>query len=255
MTARQHRARRLAWEGCLNARDLGGYPTLDGQETRWRAIVRSDDPARLTRAGQEALIAYGVRTIIDLRLPHEIAAYPHPFGEPGTHGITYVHRSFIEPGVPPPPNLDDLSLFENYRGMLDRFQTSVGAIMQTIATAAEGGVLAHCAIGRDRTGLTCALLLEVAGVDRATTAADYALSAECLEPETAEWLESGPGDRDEREQILAKNHPRAEVIIEILEHLDDRYGGVENYLLQAGVEPESIARLRERLRPSASNPE
>ena len=27
--------RRLHWEGCFNARDLGGLPTLDGRETRW----------------------------------------------------------------------------------------------------------------------------------------------------------------------------------------------------------------------------
>ena len=35
MTVKEERARRLAWDGCLNIRDLGGYPTADGGETRW----------------------------------------------------------------------------------------------------------------------------------------------------------------------------------------------------------------------------
>jgi len=57
----------LVWEGCRNVRDLGGLRTCDGRTTRWKAVVRSDTPARLTAAGWSALYAYGVRTIISLR--------------------------------------------------------------------------------------------------------------------------------------------------------------------------------------------
>lgn len=241
------RTRRLAWEGCLNARDLGGFPTDDGRERRWGAVVRSDHPGRLTAAGRDALIVYGIRTIVDLRLPHEIGEYPNPFAEPGSHGVLYAHRSFIEPGVPLPPNLASMTLVENYSAVLGRFSTSVGAIMASIATAPEGGVLVHCAVGKDRTGMISAMLLELLGVDRETIAADYALTAQCLEPETSEWLRNGPGERSGREQFLAQHHPRAEVILEVIERLDDRYGGVETYLLEAGVTPAEISMLRDRL--------
>ena len=101
--------------------------------------------------------------------------------------------------------------------------------------------------GKDRTGLVSAILLELAGVERATIGADYALTAECLRPREEEWLANGPGDRAERERLLALYAPRAEVMIEVLDDLDRRYGGVEAYLLRAGVTPEDIARLRERL--------
>ena len=90
------RERRLAWEGCLNARDVGGYATRDGGVTRWGAVVRSDSPSLLTRAGQEALEAYGIRTAIDLRFPHELDAAPNPFSDPA-HPIDYVHVSLIDP--------------------------------------------------------------------------------------------------------------------------------------------------------------
>ena len=68
--------RHLRWDSCLNVRDLGGYPTADAGETRWRAIVRADTLGRLTPVGSDALLAYGVRTVIDLRHAAERARDP-----------------------------------------------------------------------------------------------------------------------------------------------------------------------------------
>jgi hypothetical protein len=59
--------RQLDWEGCANVRDLGGLPTVDGRETAWAAVVRGDTPDNLTPAGWDALLAHGIRTIVDLR--------------------------------------------------------------------------------------------------------------------------------------------------------------------------------------------
>ena len=64
--------RNLDWEGCFNARDLGGLRTVDGRETRWGAVVRSESLDLLTPAGWSALRAYGIRTIVDLRNDHEL---------------------------------------------------------------------------------------------------------------------------------------------------------------------------------------
>jgi protein-tyrosine phosphatase len=241
------RTRRLAWDGCLNARDLGGYPTVDGRQTRWGAVVRSDHPGRLSPSGREALVAYGVRTIVDLRLPQELEEYPHPFAEPGEHGVAYLHRSFIKPGVPPPPNHDQMTMLEDYMNGIERFQESISAVMQAIADAPDGGVLVHCAVGKDRTGMTCGMLLDLAGVDRETIGLDYALTAECLAPEHQEWLENGPGEREEREQFILRTAPRAEVLVALLEHIDRRYGGTDGYLGAAGMRDGDLSRLRDRL--------
>src|SRR5690349_18304552 len=40
--------RRVDLEGCLNFRDLGGYPTADGRRIRWRHVYRSDALHHLT---------------------------------------------------------------------------------------------------------------------------------------------------------------------------------------------------------------
>src|SRR3954453_2755881 len=74
-----HAARRLAWDGCLNVRDIGGYAPTDGKAIRWRAVLRADNLCQLTPAGCADLRAYGVKTIIDLRSPTEMARAPHPF--------------------------------------------------------------------------------------------------------------------------------------------------------------------------------
>jgi len=241
----QEWTRRLAWEGVLNARDLGGYPAADGCETRWGAVVRSDSLAALTSAGREALVRYGVRSMVDLRMPDEAAGEPNPFAEPDTHGIAYANVSFIDPETAPPEDVTTLA--DDYKGMLDRFRLAVAAVMAAIASAPEGGVLVHCAAGKDRTGLISALLLGLAGVAPETIAADYALTAECLRPRDEEWLENGPGDRAEREEALLRSAPTAEVMLEVLGHLTERYGGVGAYLLQAGVAPDDLIRLRARL--------
>jgi protein-tyrosine phosphatase len=244
-TEEEHRPRLLAWEGCLNARDLGGYPTHDGREIRWGAITRADCLTPLTRAGRAAVVEHGVRSIVDLRTPQELEDHPNPFAQPGSHGIVYTNVSFVDPAADLVPGFTTLA--DSYKHMLDRFQPAVGAIMTAIAQAPEGGVLVHCMGGKDRTGVVSALLLDLAGVPRPIIGEDYALTAECLWPREEEWLENGPGERAERERELEKYAPRPEVMLDMLEHVDTRYGGVEAYLLEAGVAAADIARIRDRL--------
>lgn len=241
---REERPRRLAWEGTLNARDLGGYPTASGVMTRWGAFVRCDCMTPLTEAGRRAVVDHGVRTIVDLRFPEEVTAHPNPFAESDGHGVRYTNLSLVDPAVAPSPFT---TLADDYSRMLDRFRGQVGRIIATIADADEGVVLFHCMAGKDRTGVIAALLLDLVGVPRDIIGADYALTDGIRRPSDEEWLAHGPGTRAEREAQYERGRPRAEVMEEVLARLDQRYGDVERYLLGAGVTTEQIARLRRRL--------
>ena len=255
MTTEQREwTRLLEWEGCLNARDLGGYETEDGRETRWGTVVRSDSPAALTEAGRAALAGYGVRTIVDLRLPDELEREPNPFAEPGDHGIAYTNVSFIDPAAAPPDAVSTLA--EDYLQMLERYRQGVAEALAAIARApADGAVLVHCAAGKDRTGLISALLLGLVGVPADTVAADYALTAELLRPRDEAWLEAAPPEeRAEREAMLARYAPTAEVMLAVLEGLEERYGGVEPYLRSTGLSQDDLDRLRDRLVGPAGPP-
>ncbi|WP_099900398.1 tyrosine-protein phosphatase [Streptomyces sp. TLI_171] len=174
-----HEDRQLDWDGCLNVRDLGGLPTLDGRRTRSRAVVRADNLDRLTAEGQNALLDYGVRTVIDLRDPVEYRPLL-----PAPHGVDLVR-------VP----LDALAGADwwsrfgaldgtplAFRPYLDHCRHAVAELIAAVARAREGVVVVHCGAGRDRTGLAALVLLALAGATPAAVAEDYLLSAPNLRP-------------------------------------------------------------------------
>jgi hypothetical protein len=47
--------------------------------------------------------------------------------------------------------------------------------------------------------------------------------------------------------MIARYAPTAEVMLAVLAGLTERYGGVEPYLLEAGVSRADLERLRERM--------
>src|SRR5690349_22902174 len=175
--------RRLEWDACYNARDLGGYPTADGMEIRWGALVRSDNLGHLTAIGHTALVEYGVSLIIDLRATWECDSFPHFFQ--GTCAGLPVYLSL------PLEQEDDLakaardaagSLQEWNCLVLEQSPAQMAAIVRAVVGAGPGGVLVHCHAGKDRTGLVVALLLALAGVPHQLIAEDYAASAAGLQP-------------------------------------------------------------------------
>ena len=60
-----------------------------------------------------------------------------------------------------------------YAENLRRWPGLIAAAIGAVADAPDGGVLVHCAAGRDRTGLVVALLLRVAGVPVADVLDDH----------------------------------------------------------------------------------
>jgi protein tyrosine/serine phosphatase len=240
-----HQRRLLKWEGCPNARDLGGYPTADGRETKWGRILRSDNPYDLTEAGRQALLDSGVGTIIDVRGRGEVQEYPSPFADHPT--ILYRHVPFVDETQPDTP--EGLSMSDAYLHMLERDRTGVAAILTAIARAPEGPVLIHCHGGKDRTGLTSALLLRLAGVPTEVVDEDYALTEELMREKDREWVESAPTpeEREKRHRLSVSYAPRGEVMDAVIRGLEARHGSIEGYVRWTGVEQADIERLRARL--------
>ena len=247
----QYRLRLLPWEGCLNVRDLGGCVTRDGRETRWRTVIRADTVCRLSTTGVQALRAYGIRTIIDLRSADEHATDPNPFATPNpiTHDLTcrniqlgqnastttreHVHSATSRPDL--------------YCRVLDHYQDGIAAVLSAIADAPPSGVLVHCHAGKDRTGLIAALLVAVADVADEVIAEDYALSAVMLRPVHAERLRQEP-DPARRAVLAEALVPVRETMLTVLAHLTLQYGGAARYLAAIGVTSQQIACFRGRMR-------
>ncbi len=241
----------LEWEACYNVRDIGGYPIQNGHgpHTRSRAIIRADNLARLTPAGRAALIAYGVRTIIDLRFKGEVESQPDPFADAAIHNhtVNYLHLPLQAAGPEAEAALKAArSMQEGYCISLDYEQEPFARVMTAIAEAPEGAVLVHCHAGRDRTGLVIALLLDLAGVPAETIAEDYALSDVHLKPLNDELIKNIQ-DSHEREHAMHELEIAPQTMRGVLDYLHTRYDGAAGYLRAAGMSEEQIKKVRRRL--------
>lgn len=241
-------SRILKWPDCYNVRDLGGLPTADGKVTAWRAIVRSDIPARLTPAGRTALIDYGIRTIIDLREPDQVITEPSIFMERSDNPAlpTYLNLQ-IETREPAVSALirQAKDRAEVYQIVLDHYPLQIAKILRAIGGARPGGILLHCHAGKDRTGTIVALLLGLVGVAPDMIAADYAESQVCLWPLWEQLIAEAGGE--EHADFWLKPTATAEMMDSLLNHLDKRYGGVTSYLLSTGLTEAELAQVRNRL--------
>jgi protein tyrosine/serine phosphatase len=165
----------------VNARDLGGLPTVDGGVTRRGALIRSEAVDRLTPAGWRALREHGVRTIIDLREDDERSAPDD--GAARRDGVYTIH-------IPLDRIADDPEFWKDwmhgpqfgtplyYAPFLERFPERIEQVLDAIERARPGGVLFHCVGGRDRTGLVAVAALGAVGVAPEAIADDYTRGAE-----------------------------------------------------------------------------
>jgi len=243
--------RRLAFEGAVNFRDLGGYPALDGRRTRWRRLFRADSLADLTPGDLERLATLGLRTLIDFRLAEERQLKPNRL--PQGDGIHSIELGFVPEGT-----LQMLSLVKS--GAIESSEVERRVIAQyrrfcvdhheeyrrmfEIAGARESyPLLIHCTSGKDRTGYGAALVLLSLGVPREVVLDDYGL--------TNNYQRAVP-------QLLGSDTPEAVARILVaaqskyleaaLEEIDRVYGSFDAYLNRAlGVDSSRRASLIELL--------
>jgi protein-tyrosine phosphatase len=219
----------LNWQGCNNVRDLGGLSASNGTKTRWGAIVRGDQPAKLTPEGWDALYKHGIRTIVSLRT-HGLEEKDHPVIAPPYSDINVLSveiedvtdKEFVEKWATsdlwgtPLYWTDALNLWAH------RHATALKAITQ----AQPGGVYFHCIRGHDRTGIISFLTLALAGVSLHDITADYELSIDPV-----------------RDQLLAERNTNAyEVLQKTLEGIN-----IEDYLIEGGMTQKDINDLREKI--------
>jgi protein-tyrosine phosphatase len=244
--------RTLVWEGCVNVRDLGGHPTPAGP-TAFRAVVRADSIDRLSEAGWQSLVGYGIRRVVDLRTPGE-----RDGGPPEGLEIDVVRESVLpELGWEGWAEIDELSdrapdgvtaTEVVYLEFLERFRVAFGRAVLHVADAPEGGVVVHCQGGKDRTGLVAALLLRLTGVSHEDIGADYSLSRQNLSAFLDEWIAAAK-DEEQRARRARTSDSPAESMIRVLETIERRHGDVAGYLRTAGLDDGTIERARRRLLP------
>jgi protein-tyrosine phosphatase len=232
----------LSFPELLNARDLGGLPTVDGALTRRRSLLRADDLAQLTPAGVRALDDFGIETILDLRWPEEASRYPSPFPA-ALPRVRYARISLLT-GTEDEWRLRSRDAAKELWkcAVLEHVRQELREVLRFIAAAGPGPLLFHCVAGKDRTGLVAALLLALADVEPEAIARDYSASSVHLR----EGYLKRYADADPARIIEALRCPE-EGAYNMLRFLAAA-GGVRAYLRQIGLREPEVERLRARMR-------
>jgi protein-tyrosine phosphatase len=204
-------------------------------------MVRSDSMANLTPAGRAAMVAYGVTKVIDLRTDEELLRAPNPCAD--NAGLVYVHLPLIDDSMM--VGLGEASgMFERYLWMLDGRPEAFRAIFETVAEA-DGGLVFHCFAGKDRTGLVAAMLLAAAGVPDHAIASDFEETDAQLAVRYQEWIAAAAPER--RGEMREELRCPPDRILGVLDHLEQRWGGVHGYMEAAGLSAAAIDRLSAKL--------
>ena len=238
-------SRNLPFSKAYNFRDVGGYAGLDGRTVRWRRLFRADSLHRLDERDAEAFAALGVRTVIDLRRPHEVEKFGRVAEE---HGVDYRNLVLRHVDWEEVEHSADIAherwLADRYLNFAEDGHEAIGESLRVIADPDAGPVVVHCMAGKDRTGTVCALALSLLGVEDSEIAADYALTTEAMRPLTEYLL------RTEPETVLGNEHmfdsPPAAMLM-FLEDLRTLHGSVESYAREIGLTGADLTSLRTHL--------
>lgn len=236
----------IKFEAIDNFRDFGGYGTACGRGLKAGRLFRSANHAYATDDDLAALRDLGVGVIVDLRRRREREREPSRRWE-GFAGAV------IENDIDGPEHdwadalkaassvnadwffqdsLDFYRAAPHAERMVDLFSRYFRTLAET-----EGAVVVHCAAGKDRTGMICALTHHIAGVHRDDTMADYLATndaaaidkrVEFLGP----WIRDLTGvtvdDAGLRQAVSVHEAFLAEAFAVMIE----RHGSVDNYLAE-----------------------
>lgn len=249
---RAQAARAVALAGTANVRDLGGLAAGDGRVTRSGRLFRGGALSLLTDDDLTVLVDdLGIRTVVDLRRPREVARTPPtPLV---ARGAAFCNPAFrTAEAVPGEP--DTRSLLDHYLHYLDADPASVVAAAAVLVSPDGQPAIFHCAVGKDRTGVLAALLLDLLGVGRELIGADY----EATSWELARMVELLRGTDFYRDRlpssVLLHRTLRAGTMVRFLDTVDDRWGGAERWLVDHGLDPAAPAAFREAMLVGAGRP-
>jgi protein-tyrosine phosphatase len=249
--------RRVQLEGGVNFRDLGGYRTIEGRRVKWGQLFRSDNLGRLTDRDVNYLQKMGIRLVCDFRTPAEIKKLPDRYPTVN-HGQSM--RLPIQHGQSDPANTFDRIksgdidwmteefMINGYINNIEEFTGLWAKFFKALADPSNRPLVFHCTGGKDRAGVAAALILLALGVPAATVIRDHGLSniyiADVLERIYSEIRAMGV----DPEQISAYFTAPRNAIVAVLNHLEQVYGSVSNYLVnKAGVDVNLLTRLKEDL--------
>lgn len=220
-------SRLLPLEGGRNFRDLGGYQTENGKTVRWGHVFRSGVMNDLTDADYDYLSSLGIGTVCDYRSKDERTSEPTQWRAGEVEYVTFPETdagpdmSFMSALMAPDATPDSVTkaMADGYADIARQYRAAYTAMFDRLAQG-EIPLAFNCSAGKDRAGLSAALLLTALGVPRDTVVADYALSESYVDY-VSEFLEDADeaGSHGDDEEPSSAYAFLAELPLELLQPL------------------------------------
>lgn len=208
-------------------------------------LYRSNTPERST-ADHAAHAAAQLDRVIDLRTDAERAAFPHPLSaHPG-----YRARPLLDPDLPPHAPTAATRLLDLYLDWAVAHHRTVLEVITEIGRTPPGRVLFCCAAGKDRTGITAALLARLRGASKEAIAADYALTGDRMVERFAAELAIAVDPPATR--AMQRCDPGT--MTAFIDAIEDRFGSIRGYLIRLGATEQLIAALVAEIRSDDAAP-
>ncbi|GAA3514921.1 hypothetical protein GCM10022234_07350 [Aeromicrobium panaciterrae] len=220
-----------------NLRDIGGIAAGDGGEVAPGRVLRSAMPSAKDLVPEG--IAWPPAVVIDLRSEGESESI-HPLAPQGSRIVNLPLLSALRPDLAPPQDLHGLYLL-----VLDHASMYLVELVREVASA-SGATLIHCAAGKDRTGISIALLLRLVGASREDILADYQLTEEASQAIGAR-LHKLPGRKHRAALPPAFLEVSTEAIEGVLDVWDQHEDGVHGWFRSIGGDDDLVEKLRRTL--------
>jgi protein tyrosine/serine phosphatase len=252
----------LELEGVHNFRDYGGYPVAGGGRLRRGILWRSGQHHGATDADLARIAALDLQRVFDLRSGKERTS--HPCRRPA--GFTAEVHFSDDPTERHAPHVaaaratrqrDAAStregLRKNYGSIA--FRPELTAIIRRYLAehaSGAGASLINCMAGKDRTGISVAMLHLATGVHRDDVIEDYLLTNSAGNPlariaSGAETIKAMTGQLDD-EVLRVLMGVEAEYLENAFTVIAEREGSIDAYLRNVlGVDDAMKAQLRDRL--------
>ncbi|MGE3249802.1 MAG: tyrosine-protein phosphatase [Hyphomonadaceae bacterium] len=253
----------LSFEGVRNFRDFGGYPTEGGGRVADGLLYRSAHFAEATDEDVEKIRTMGIRIVCDLRRPEERKTqanrWPTPecatralFSEDG--GLDEPpHIAFLKSGDLTPAAVH--AFMRNLYAEIPFDARYVSLFSDFLRHLAEDDApaLVHCAAGKDRTGILCALTLISLEVPEDVIVEDYELTNTAVDltgrlPMIRERFQQMTGVEIPTESILPFLGVDVSYLATAMDMMQKRCGSIHGYMDEIlGIDEEMREAMRERL--------
>jgi protein tyrosine/serine phosphatase len=252
----------MQFDAIENFRDFGGYDTACGRGLKRGRLYRSANHSYATDEDLARLKALGVSAIVDLRRPMERAREPsrrwadfagqvveNDHETPHADWSTMLKQA---PAIDAAWFYEDSLAFYRAAPYEARHVDLFSRWFHTLAEA-DGAVLVHCAAGKDRTGMICALTHHLAGVHRDDTLADFLKTNDpARQAKRIEFL--GPWIQDLTGRVVAEDALRVAVRVDeaylaaAFAEIEARSGSTDAYLRDVlGVDDALRAKIEARI--------